>query len=56
MQTPIVNETNVRRSVAEPDDFALDLVPRGPAHEAPREQPAPPAWEATTMAPRRSMA
>jgi hypothetical protein len=54
MQTPIVNETPVRRSIADPDDFGLEIT-QSAAPLAPAGEPAPPAWEATT-APRRSMA
>lgn len=53
METPIVNETHVRRSIAEPDDFALELVEGATAPEP----PALPSWEATVVAaPRRSIA
>ena len=55
MQTPIVNETSPRRSIAEPDDFGLDLAPRELATSEPeRERPAP-AWD-STLVPRRSIA
>ena len=56
MQTPIVHETPARRSIADPDDFAIELAPRTAAtapQPAPRQ--TPPAWEAT-LAPRRSVA
>lgn len=55
MQTPIVNENPVRRSIADADDFALEIAPTSSSVDPTREPAAAPAWDAT-MAPRRSMA
>lgn len=56
MQTPIVNETSVRRSIADADDFGIEIAPASSSIEPTREAPAALAWEATAVAPRRSMA